>query len=605
MIIKGNPAGNAGWWTKHLTRDDTNERAELKEVRGLVAEDVRGALREMEAVASGSRSEGNFMYQANINPRDQERLTEEQWGQAIDTLEKNLGLEGHQRIVVEHEKEGRVHRHIVWNRVDVETMRVADMGGNYFTHQRTARELEERFDLARTQSLHGERRPNGRPERAPEMWEQDAKIDREKVRADLTEAWRSTDSGKAYQAAIEEKGYILANGERRAFVAVDADGKPHSLARRIEGATAAQVKHRLADIDRDSLPSVAEARAQQRARPGAEHYDRDAAAQAWDDRALAAGIEKGRAEERAESRAAFVAQKTAERQAKQPLSRIETEILREHRAAAAQGAPWTLGARLEQQGITIARVDAEGREKLEADRRAAFALDNRITHVPKLKDGELVAVNRFGDAHRLNPQKLDLKAIETDLTRGARTIPGLGAAKDRIEQDRAADQKERARVNAERTAERRKQLDGATARRTEAWEQRAAASHARAEANPQAARAAGKVGLEVVDAGGKVLGKLADVVAGMFGGAAKPAPVPDHVRQVERMREAQRAEAALYRIRDSMERGQMIRADDLHNLTDNHRENIRAKGDDYLRGLIDRMDDDRRRARDDGRTRDR
>jgi hypothetical protein len=189
-----------------------------------------GELRRLVAQARGSRSEGNFMYQANINPRDQERLTEEQWGQAIDTLEKNLGLEGHQRIVVEHEKEGRVHRHLVWNRVDVETMRVADMGGNYYTHQRTARELEERFDLARNKSLHGERRPEGRPSRAPEMWEQDSKIDRDKARADLTEAWRSTDSGKAFQAAIEEKGYILANGDRRAFVAVDTDGKPHSLA---------------------------------------------------------------------------------------------------------------------------------------------------------------------------------------------------------------------------------------------------------------------------------------------------------------------------------------------------------------------------------------
>ena len=68
MIIKGNPAGNVGYWSKHLLRDDTNERAEVKEISGLLAEDLPSALREMQAIAAQSRSHGNFMYQANINP---------------------------------------------------------------------------------------------------------------------------------------------------------------------------------------------------------------------------------------------------------------------------------------------------------------------------------------------------------------------------------------------------------------------------------------------------------------------------------------------------------------------------------------------------------
>ena len=102
MIIKGNPAGSVKFWSKHLLRDDTNERAEVKEISGLLAGDLPSALREMQAIAAQSRSHGNFMYQANINPRDDEHLTPEQWKEAVDTLEKNLGLEGHQRVVVEH-----------------------------------------------------------------------------------------------------------------------------------------------------------------------------------------------------------------------------------------------------------------------------------------------------------------------------------------------------------------------------------------------------------------------------------------------------------------------------------------------------------------------
>ena len=123
MIIKGAAASNTGFWSKHLLRDDTNEKAELRETRDVLALDLEGALEEMEDVAKGSRCHKNFMYQANINPRADEKLTPEQWQHAIDRLEKNLGFEGHQRVVVEHVKEGRQHFHIIWNRVDAETLR--------------------------------------------------------------------------------------------------------------------------------------------------------------------------------------------------------------------------------------------------------------------------------------------------------------------------------------------------------------------------------------------------------------------------------------------------------------------------------------------------
>ena len=263
MIIKGNPGGNVGFWSKHLLRDDTNERVEVKEISGLLAEDLPTALREMQAVAAGSRSHGNFLYQANISPRIDEQLTAEQWAEAVDTLEKNLGLEGHQRIVVEHEKEGRTHRHVVWNRVDVENLHVADMGGNYRIHTATARELEERFDLTPTPTPAAlDRKP------ALELWEiraaERSGIDPGELKTELTQLWNRTDTGKAFAAAIEERGYILAKGDRRDFCIIDHAGDAHSLARRLDGVKVKDVRERMADIDRDSLPTVAEARETQR-----------------------------------------------------------------------------------------------------------------------------------------------------------------------------------------------------------------------------------------------------------------------------------------------------------------------------------------------------
>ena len=266
MIIKGNPAGNVGFWGKHLGRDDTNERAEVMEIRGLLSEDLPGALKEMAAIAAQSRSGGNFMYQANINP--DQPLTAEQWREAVDTLEKNLGLEGHQRVVVEHEKadengELRTHRHVIWNRVDVDTLRVADMGGNWLTHMRTARELENSFDHTPTP-----RPPIGERTPGQELWEiraaERSGITPQEVRQELTELWRTTATGQEFKEAAEDRGYLLAKGDRRDFCIIDQTGDVHSLARRLDGVKAKDVRERMTDIDRDSLPTVAEARDEQR-----------------------------------------------------------------------------------------------------------------------------------------------------------------------------------------------------------------------------------------------------------------------------------------------------------------------------------------------------
>jgi|HubBroStandDraft_5_1064220.scaffolds.fasta_scaffold07285_3 hypothetical protein len=274
MIIKGDPAGSVAYWSKHLLRDDTNEKAEIREISGLSATDLLGALREMQAVASGSRSEGNFMYQANINPLAHEHLTPEQWKEAIDTLERNLGLEGHQRVVVEHIKEGRQHYHVIWNRVDIETMKVADMGGNYRIHTDTARALEAKFNLRPTPTPS----PGERTHR-DELWEERAAersgIDIKAMREEVTKIWNSTSTGAEFKSAIEKHGYILARGDRRDFCLVDRAGDAHSLARRLDGPKTADVRERMSDVSRDDLPTVQEARETQRSTPPREIEPRD------------------------------------------------------------------------------------------------------------------------------------------------------------------------------------------------------------------------------------------------------------------------------------------------------------------------------------------
>lgn len=278
MIINGGSRCNAAFFSKHLINAEKNERVSLVDVRGLSAKKIGSAFREMKAVASGTRCK-NFFYHANLNPREDERLTPDQWERAVDVLEKRLGLEDHARFVVEHEKEGRVHRHVVWSRIDVERMRAVRMDNDFAKHQDVARQLEKEFGLSRVESVLGEEIDNPRPERRPEPWEvfrgKNTGVDVFKMKNELTEIWRSSQNGKEFAAALEGHGYILARGDSRRFCVVDAKGDVHSLARRIEGSRAADINSRLSDIDISGLPHVAEAAALQRERGSRENMDEE------------------------------------------------------------------------------------------------------------------------------------------------------------------------------------------------------------------------------------------------------------------------------------------------------------------------------------------
>ncbi|HWX35555.1 MAG TPA: relaxase/mobilization nuclease domain-containing protein [Steroidobacteraceae bacterium] len=271
MIIKGKSCGGARRLGIHLTRLDTNERFDVKEIRGVVSDNLYAALREIEAVAAGAMTTKPF-YHASINTRGDERLTDEQRAYAIDKLESALGLTGQPRVVVVHEKKDREHCHIVWSRIDLDRMAAHSDSHNFRKHEKVARALEKEFGLERVQGAHVERDGKPRPERTPshrEMLQAERTgVSPQQAKELMTSTWQTTNNGKEFQAALAEKGWILARGDRRDFVAIDPTGGVHSIARRIEGAKAAEVRERFADIDPRGLMNVAEAKQVQRERHG-------------------------------------------------------------------------------------------------------------------------------------------------------------------------------------------------------------------------------------------------------------------------------------------------------------------------------------------------
>lgn len=281
MVIKGTSCAGARRLAVHLARTDTNERAEVIELRGVAAATLRETLLEMEAVAAGTRCSKPF-YHASINTRADERLTDKQRVHAIDRLEEALGLSGQARAVIVHHKEGREHCHIVWSRIDLDRMCAIRDSHNFRKHEEVSRSLEKEFGHERVQGAHIEREGKARPERTPshaEMLQSGRTgLSTEQVKEQITGLWRSADSAEAFAMALWQAGYVLARGDRRDYVVIDPMGGTHSLARRIEGARAKDIRERMAGLDPGRMPNVADAKEIQRKRHERDsHLVKDAA----------------------------------------------------------------------------------------------------------------------------------------------------------------------------------------------------------------------------------------------------------------------------------------------------------------------------------------
>lgn len=266
MILKGSQRAGGADLALHLMNALDNERIEIGQLRGTVADDLYGALGEYEAFAAGTRCK-EPLYSLSINPSAP--LTREQYLAAVDRIERGLGLSGQPRAVIFHVKEGREHCHVVWSRIDGRTLKAVPLSHDRMKLRALSRELAREFGLRlpdglekdlRDRRLAQDRKKDARQDRAERMAAKESGITPEERRAVMTEAFRRSDSAQAFRAAISQKGYVLARGDRRDYVVVDRYGHVHSLARQIEGGRTRDVKAKLAALPPEKLPSVQEAR---------------------------------------------------------------------------------------------------------------------------------------------------------------------------------------------------------------------------------------------------------------------------------------------------------------------------------------------------------
>ena len=262
MIIKGSARGQSAPDTSRLAShllSSENEAVELIQLRGVASPALPSALEEMRLVTLGSRVRRG-LYHASISlDRDEApAMGTTRWLEAVDELERRLGMVGHQRAVVRHVKRDREHIHVVWCRVHPTSLKLARDSQNYRKHEECSRALEARWNLRQVVGVHT--RPAGTPRPVAigthGDWQAQERtgIAVNDVADAFTDAWRSTATGNQFATAIGLEGFKLARG-RRGIVAVDSAGTPHSLPRRLQ-LRADVVRRRLVDIDLNQLPTV-------------------------------------------------------------------------------------------------------------------------------------------------------------------------------------------------------------------------------------------------------------------------------------------------------------------------------------------------------------
>ncbi len=261
MILKASQRRGTQELAKHLLNGDENDHITVHEIRGFVSDDLAGALQEIEAISRGTQCT-QFMFSLSLSPPEYADVPVGDFESAIDDVEKKLNLVDQPRIIVFHEKNGRRHCHCVWSR-----LKWSDHAQRMIAIRMSHFKLKL-MEVSRFLFLkHGWKLPKGMmraSDRSP--WQLTRHEYRQAVRfaqdpqalkSLLKSAWEQSDSKETFAHALQERGFLLARGDRRGFVALDITGGVYSLSRWLDIGTR-DLKARLGKPE--NLPAIGHAK---------------------------------------------------------------------------------------------------------------------------------------------------------------------------------------------------------------------------------------------------------------------------------------------------------------------------------------------------------
>jgi len=242
MILQGSQRGGPLALAKHLTNTRENDHVELHEIKGLAAEDLRGALLEIDASRGATKTRKTF-YHLSLNPPAHALPSTADFLSAIEAAEQHLRLEGQPRAVVFHEKKGRRHAHVVWSRIDHETGRTKKISFDkrwlqklsINLYQKHGWEMPAGFAKGPADDPYNLKNSKASPlNYRLDEWMKSLRngtpaSEHKKI---INSLYGISEDLPEFRQALGHQGYTLAQG-RRGYVAVDLDGEIHSVMRAV------------------------------------------------------------------------------------------------------------------------------------------------------------------------------------------------------------------------------------------------------------------------------------------------------------------------------------------------------------------------------------
>lgn len=226
-IVKGRSRGNGAQLGNYLEHGEENENVVVLDIKGTAhPRDLKKSLLEMSLTSELTKGK-HGLYHVQFSPEMgfDRKMPPRSWIRAAQIIEKYLNLTGQKRAIVLHEKESRIHGHMVWERYNHATGKLIDMSQSYKKHDKARAEIEKELGHNRTYQ-HSEASSHRKASRVQE------KKDHKKT---LTEIWHKTKDGASFVKEAEKAGYKIAKGEeRRPWRVITPDGKDENLVRYLE-----------------------------------------------------------------------------------------------------------------------------------------------------------------------------------------------------------------------------------------------------------------------------------------------------------------------------------------------------------------------------------
>lgn len=197
--------------------DRDNDRVAVVEISGIETENPETAVRMMHGAVVLTKGKTG-LFQVSINPEEGETMTPQQWQRSVQALGEEFGLDQQPHAIFEHEKEGRTHRHVVFQLTDTEAERLIPVDNFKRRCVPLARELEREFGHERVSGTRSHQFDQAAFRQAKRIQDRDP---RERS-AFIREAWDSSETPDQFRDALRESGYELAQGDRARFVLLDA-----------------------------------------------------------------------------------------------------------------------------------------------------------------------------------------------------------------------------------------------------------------------------------------------------------------------------------------------------------------------------------------------